>query len=79
MYRGFLGLALLLGTYLSRSMALGQGIAGVVGENSNPSFTDWVYIVVEHQPRPTRFKAVVGWERRRGADRSNFEGPTRRK
>jgi hypothetical protein len=64
--------------YLCRSMALGQGIAAVVGENSNPSFADWVYIVVEHPPRPTSFKAVVGWDRRRGADRSNLEGPTLR-
>ena len=62
--------------YLSRSMALGQGIAAVVGENSNPSFADWVYIVVEHPPRPTTFRAVVGWDRRRGADRSNLEGPS---
>jgi hypothetical protein len=62
--------------YLSRSVALGQGIAAVVGENSNPSFADWVYIVVEHPPRPTTFRAVVGWDRRRGADRSNLEGPS---
>jgi hypothetical protein len=64
--------------YLSRSITLGQGIAAVVGENSNPSFADWVYIVLEHPPRPTTFKAVVGWDRRRGADRSNLEGPTLR-
>jgi hypothetical protein len=64
--------------YLSRSTSLGQGIAAVVGENSNPSFADWVYIVVQHPPRPTTFKAVVGWERRRGADRSNLEGGTLR-
>jgi hypothetical protein len=62
--------------YLSRSMALGQGIAVVVGENSNPSFADWVYIVVEHSPRPTTFRAVVGWDRRRSADRYNLESPT---
>ena len=64
----------LLDRYLSRSVALGQGIAAVVGENSNPSFADWVYIVVEQPARPTTFKAVVGWDRRRGADRSNIEG-----
>jgi hypothetical protein len=62
--------------YLSRSVGLGQGIAAVVGENSNPTFADWVYIVVQHPPRPATFKAVVGWERRRGADRSNLEGAT---
>jgi hypothetical protein len=60
--------------YLSRSTGLGQGIAAVVGESSNPSFADWVYLVVQHPPQPTTFKAVVAWERRRGADRSNIEG-----
>ncbi|SRR6266849_225551 len=60
--------------YLSRSTGLGQGIAAVVGESSNPAFADWVYIVVQHPPGPTIFKAVVGWERRRAADRSNLEG-----
>jgi hypothetical protein len=46
----------------------------VVGVNDNPSFGDWVYFVVEHPAKPTTFKAVVGWERRRSADRSNFDG-----
>jgi hypothetical protein len=61
--------------YLSRSIGLGQGIAAVVGESSNPTFADWVYLVIQHPARPTTFKAVVAWERRRGADRSNLEGP----
>lgn len=64
--------------YLSRSTGLGQGIAVVVGENSNPSFADWVYIVIQHPPRPTTFRTVVAWERRRGADRSNLDGATMR-
>jgi len=64
--------------YLSRSTALLEGIAAVVGVNENPSFGDWVYIVVEHPPGPTTFKAVVGWDRRRSADRSNLEGPGER-
>jgi hypothetical protein len=64
--------------YLSRSTGLGQGIAAVVGESANPSFADWVYIVIQHPPQPTTFKAVVGWERRRGADRSNLEGASPR-
>jgi len=59
--------------YLSRSTGLGQGIAVVVGENSNPTFADWVYIVIQHPPRPTTFKTVVGWERR-PADHSNLDG-----
>lgn len=64
--------------YLSRSTALGQGIAAIVGENSNPSFADWVYIVIQHPPQATTFKAVVAWERRRGADRSSLEGASPR-
>lgn len=64
--------------YLSRSTGLGQGIAVIVGENSNPSFADWVYIVIQHPPQPTTFRAVVAWERRRSADRSNLEGASPR-
>ena len=60
--------------YLSRSVSLADGLAAVIGINENPSFADWVYFVVEHPARPTTFKAAVGWERRRSADRSNFEG-----
>ena len=60
--------------YLSRSVSLGSAIAAVVGENANPTFTDWVYVVVQHPPLPATFKAVVGWHRRRGSDRSNLEG-----
>ena len=52
----------------------GEGLAAVIGVNDNPTFADWVYLVVEHPPKPTTFKAVIGWERRRSSDRSNFEG-----
>ena len=61
--------------YLSRPFRSSDGLAAVVGINDNPSFADWVYLVVEHPAKPTTFKAVVGWERRRSADRSNFDGP----
>jgi len=64
--------------YLSRSTGLGQGIAAIVGESSNPLFADWVYIVIQHPPQATTFKAVVAWERRRSADRSNLEGASPR-
>jgi len=60
--------------YLSQTVALSEGLAAVIGINDNPSFADWVYFVVEHPPKPTTFKAVIGWERRRSSDRSNFEG-----
>jgi CheY-like chemotaxis protein len=60
--------------YLSRSASLAEGLGAVIGINENPSFADWVYFVVEHPAKPTTFKAVVGWERRRSGDRSNFDG-----
>jgi hypothetical protein len=60
--------------YLSRSVSLADGLAAVIGTNDNPSFADWVYFIVEHPAKATTFKAVIGWERRRSADRSNFEG-----
>jgi hypothetical protein len=41
--------------------------------SSAPSHQE-VYLVVEHPPKPTTFKAVIGWERRRSSDRYNFEG-----
>jgi len=64
--------------HLSRSVSLAQGVAAVVGVSQNPSFADWVYIVVEQPAVPTTFKAVVGWDRRRSTDRSNIEGLDRR-
>jgi hypothetical protein len=66
--------ALLWRRYLSKSLSLAAGVAVVVGANDNESLADWVYIVVEHPPQPTTFKVVVGWDRRRGGDHSNFEG-----
>ncbi len=61
--------------YLSRTTMLADGIAAVVGVNENPSFGDWVFLLVENPPAPTTFKAVIGWDRRRSADRSALEGP----
>ncbi len=60
--------------YLSKAVSLPNGIAVVVGVNQNPTFPDWVYIIVEHSSTPTTFKVVVGWDRRRSTDRSNHEG-----
>jgi len=60
--------------YLGRHLAPSEGIAAVVGVNDNPTFADWVYLVVDHAPAPTTYEAVVGWDRRRHADRSNLEG-----
>jgi hypothetical protein len=59
--------------YLSRSVSLAEGIALVVGVNDNPSFADWVYIIVEHPTRSATFKVALGWDRRRADDRPNIE------
>lgn len=61
--------------YLSKAVTLERGIAVVVGVNQNPTFADWVYIIVDHPSEPAPFKVVVGWERRRGTpDQTNTEG-----
>jgi hypothetical protein len=60
--------------YLGRHVAPADGIAAVVGVNDNPTFADWVYLVVDQAPAPTTYSAVIGWDRRRHADRSNLEG-----
>lgn len=59
--------------HLSRLVNLGSGIAAVVGENDNPLFADFVYILVNHAAQPATYKAVLGW-RRRSPDFSNKEG-----
>lgn len=60
--------------YLRKSVALGEGIAIVVGVNDSPTFADWVYLVVQHPPQPAGFKVVLGWARRISADKSSKEG-----
>ena len=53
--------------YLSRSRGARPGYRrGRRERTPNPSFADWVYLVIQHPPQPTTFKAVVAWERRRG-------------
>jgi hypothetical protein len=64
----------LWGAGLARTVRFADGIAAVVGTNENPQFSDWVYFLVEHPAEPTTFKAVVAWERRRGADRWDAPG-----
>lgn len=59
---------------LAGTMRFAEGMAAVVGTNDNPQFSDRVYFLVEHPAEPTTFKAVVAWERRRGADRWDAPG-----
>ena len=54
--------------YVSRSLDLGRGIGAVVGENTNPSFPDQVYLIVSQGAEPATYKAVLVW-RQRQSDR----------
>ena len=60
--------------YLGKSVALGEGVAVVVGASDTPAFADWVYLVVQHPPQPAAFKVVLGWGRRISSDKSSKEG-----
>ncbi len=60
--------------YLAKSINLGEGLAVLVGANETPGFADWVYLIVQHPPQPTTFKAVLGWGRRMSGDKSSKEG-----
>jgi len=60
--------------YLSKSIALGEGVAVLVGINETPGFADWVYLLVQHPPQPATFKVVLGWGRRMSGDKSSKEG-----
>ena len=57
--------------YLSRTLDLGNGIAVVVGSNSNSTFPDQAYLVINPAAQPTTYKAVLVW-REPG---SNLEAP----
>ncbi len=57
--------------YLARSLDLGNGIGAVVGSNSNPTFPDLVYLVVNQAQQPTTYKAVLVWRE----PPSNLEAP----
>ena len=47
--------------YVSRSLDLGEGLGAVVGENSNQSFPDQAYLIVQQGAQPTTYKAVLLW------------------
>jgi hypothetical protein len=60
--------------YVSQSLDLGGGLGAVVGENSNQTFPDQAYLVVQQGAQPTTYKAVLLW-RDPGYD---FQAPGRR-
>ena len=57
--------------YVSRSLELNEGLGAVVGENSNQTFPDQVYLIVQQGAQPTTYKAVLLWRE----PYSNFEAP----
>ncbi len=57
--------------YVSRSLDLHEGLGAVVGENSNQTFPDQVYLIVQQGAQPTTYKAVLLWRE----PYSNFEAP----
>jgi hypothetical protein len=59
--------------YVSRSLDLGEGLGAVVGENSNQSFPDQAYLIVQQGAQPATYKAVLLWR----DPAYNFEAPGR--
>lgn len=59
--------------HLAEALDLSKGIAVVVGENQDGIFPDHVFLVVNHAPEPTTYKAVLGWRRRPSVDFGNIE------
>ena len=49
---------------IGRRVDLGTDIGAVVGVNTNPTFSDQVYVVVRHAEEPTTYQAVLVWRQR---------------
>jgi hypothetical protein len=47
--------------YVAKNINLSQGIAAVVGVNSQAVLADLVYIIVEQGPAPTSFEVLLTW------------------
>jgi hypothetical protein len=55
--------------YVSGSLDLQEGLGAVVGENSNQTFPDQVYLIVRQGAQATTYKAVLFWR-----DAYSFDG-----
>ena len=49
---------------IARRLDLAEGIGAVVGVNTNPTFSDQVYLIVKHAEQPTTYQAVLVWRQR---------------
>ena len=47
--------------YVAKNLDLSQGVAAVVGQNSQAVMANLVYIIVEQGPTPTTFEVVLAW------------------
>jgi hypothetical protein len=61
--------------YLARTVELSDGIAAVVGVNTNGSFSDEVHLLVKHGEQPMTYKAVLGWRPRDRSHLNDLEAP----
>jgi hypothetical protein len=50
--------------WIGRGLDVSGGLAAVVGQESNPTFPDRVYLVVSQAAEPTTYKAVLVWRDR---------------
>lgn len=58
------GIPALWNRYLSTVVDLSDGIAVIVGVNSDSPFADQVVIVAKHAPSPTTYHVVLAWRSR---------------
>lgn len=58
--------------WLSRYLDLSDGIATVVGIESNPTYPDRVYLLIEQGSEPRQFKAVLGYRKRPAAEENLY-------
>ena len=61
--------------WISRYLDLGDGIGAVVGVDTNPTFPDKVFLVIEQTPEPRTFKAALAWRKRPAAHFPQYEAP----
>lgn len=71
------GSASLWERWIRRYLDLGDGIGAVVGVDTNPTFPDKVFLVVEQPAAPTVFEAAFAWRKRADAHFPQYDAPTR--
>lgn len=62
--------------WISRYLDLGDGIGALVGVDTNPTFPDRVFLVIDQPPAPAVFKAALAWRKRPQAGSSQFDAPS---